>query len=175
MNRKNNLSRHLSLSKYVGGFIFSAMAVSAVPGIAQAQTLVTIPESNSSISWTNVGGAGSPTPENSPFINVREESRLIDGSGLSSGTYLEHSVGDNYVNSNLTQQTGGLLIDLGATFQLGIMQIWSLNDSGVFGNFSPETFNLYASNDSNAVTVADGQIQVSNLSKFTMISRESLI
>jgi hypothetical protein len=101
---------------------------------------------------------------------VRGEFNLIDGSGLQTGGLWAHLVGDNFVASNLTQRQGGLVIDLGAVYSIGTMQIWALNDWGYFGNFSPSTFSLRVSKDPGAVSVVGGQLQVADLSRFARIS-----
>lgn len=135
-----------------------------------AQTQITLSTASTAISWTNVGGAGSPAAEGEAFNVARVEANLVNGTGLSTDTFLVHEVGDNWVASNLVQRTGGLLIDLGANYQIGTLQIWALNDAGVFGNFSPTTFDFYYTTNSAAISTGSGQIQVANLGLFTQLS-----
>lgn len=140
---------------------------SSTPAQANAPAQIVIPQNHAHISWTQPGGAASPATEGGW---VRGEFNLIDGSGLLPGIRWSHQIGDNFVASNLTQRQGGLVIDLGASYNIGTMQIWALNDWGYFGNFSPSTFSLLASNDSSAVRVVGGQLQVADLSRFTRIT-----
>lgn len=138
---------------------------------AVAQVQVSIGTGDSSISWTDNNGTGSPDPEDWEQ-GPRDESNLVDDSGLSLGSNnrLVHAQGDSQVASNISQQTGGLLIDLGANFTLGTMQIWSFNDWNDWGNYSPSTFDLYYTADSSAVSLMSGQIQVADLSKFIKLT-----
>ncbi|MBI2513010.1 MAG: PEP-CTERM sorting domain-containing protein [Opitutae bacterium] len=150
--------------------LLAALALAALSVSASAQTQITITQSDTTISWTNVGGSGSPSPEGG-----RPEARMVDGSGVTTDTYYVHAVGDNNIASNLTQQTGGLLIDLGASYQVGTMQIWAFNDAGVFGNLSPTSFDFYYSTDSSAITTGSGQIQVADLAKFTQLTNNTAL
>lgn len=158
-----------ALTARVSHALPAALAFAALAICANAQTQITIAQNNTAINWTNVGGSGSPAPEGG-----RPETRMIDGSGLSTvGGFLVHSVGDNSIASNLQQQTGGLLIDLGASYQIGTLQIWSFNDGGTFGNYSPTTFDFHYTTDSSAITTGSGQIQVADLSKFTQLTNNT--
>lgn len=149
-----------------------ALTIFASTLTALAQTQIAIGQSDATISWTNVGGSGSPAPEGYSFNTARAEIHLVDGSGIStSGGFLVHARADNNAASNLTQQTGGLLIDLGANYQIGTLQIWGFN----YDPFSPASFDLYYTTDTSAVSLVGGQIQVSDLAKFTQLTNNTAL
>lgn len=151
-------------------------ALAAASATSQASVLITtIGTTDASINWTNVGGAGSPAVEGSRF-----EADLVNNSGITTeGGKLVHNGGDNGVVSNLTQLTGGLIIDLGATYNLALMQIWNFNaafNGGQFKPVGPQTFDFYYTNDANAVTLTGGTtLNVANLSLFTSLTNNTAL
>ena len=75
-------------------------------------TTVCIPVDDDHIGFTSVGGTTPLAPETG-YTGVRRTTLLIDDSGLSGSPLTHTNVGSN-LHGNAVQQTGGLLIDLGA-------------------------------------------------------------
>jgi len=107
-------------------------------GVVKAATLSFI--NPAALNGTNANGTGNPAPENATRVETN-----LNGPGLSlggGGQYV-HQEGDSNIAWNLAQRTGGLLIDLGASYKIGLIQVWGMNeDYSRAEEFTPETFDI---------------------------------
>jgi hypothetical protein len=154
------------------GTLSVMIAFLGIPHLSWAAPIA-IGTTDASISWTNVGGSGSPVPDGTGEGGNRDESGLVNFNNITAGPPQTHGATINDgSNSNLTQQTGGLLIDLGSPMSLGAMQIWNFNLAS-FTGFGSTRFDLYVSTDPSAVALVAGQLQVADLSKFSQVTNNT--
>ena len=117
------------------------LAVGMVLGIGAPAKAATLSFINpAAFNGTNANGTGNPAPEGTrrPETNLNGPGRSLGGGGQ----YV-HQQGDNDIAWNLTQRTGGILIDLGASYKIGLIQVWGMNhDYSAVEEFSPETFDI---------------------------------
>jgi hypothetical protein len=110
-----------------------------------ASRVVSFPNTdNTVIRGTNANGTGSPAPEGGQQGD-RDEQFVIDGAGLTNvGGKLVHSNSGIATSWNLTQLTGGLMVDLGAVYTLDVLQLWNFNVAGLTAH-GPTSFDLWVS------------------------------
>ena len=146
--------------------------------IASVATAICAASANASLTitdlnFTNVGGSGTP-----PTEGQRDVSQLIDGSGVTLnglGQQIVEPSNPNGNQSNLLQQTGGLLIDLGSVQNVGALQIFNFNDQTGNSDFGPASFDFYFTSNLSAVSGAPGALQVADLSLFTQLADDQAL
>ncbi|MEM9345936.1 MAG: PEP-CTERM sorting domain-containing protein [Planctomycetota bacterium] len=150
--------------------VFAASALIAGLGAGTAQGgLITPGPTDASVNWVTPGTGAASAAVESGEGGVRDEIYMYDGSGLTlvGGKLTTSNGGANNTSSNVTSSTGGLLIDLGDTYELNLMQLWGFN-RGV-GHFGPTRFDFRVATDPSAVQVVGGSLLVNDISKFTTI------
>jgi hypothetical protein len=155
--------------------LFAALLVAgcvAFTGLAADAALISITADDEHINWTNDGGSASIAPEAGEGFD-RDEDNLVDFSGISGAPQVHAEFVSNASDhsSNLgtnPSPEGGLLIDLGAVYNLSAMQIWNFNLGGAV--LAVTEFDLLVATDPAAVTLLDGEIVVADLGLFATVT-----
>ena len=109
---------------------------------------------------TAIGASADGTQTPAPVVyGGRTAAQAVNQALLSKnvgGQWVESSAASN--GWALSQGTGGLLLDLGAIYNLDALQVWNFNGSGLT-NLDPSQFDLYVSNVAPVATLpATGQM-----------------
>lgn len=136
-----------------------------------ALTLISYPGTGMDrVNYTTADGTGNVAPN-------RAISAAVNGSGLStlSGKLVHSSAnGDNSNTVNpisgsvAGQPLAGILIDLGSTQNIGLMQLWNANHAGFAHGF--DKFSMSYATDAAAVTLLESRLVISNLGLFTSLT-----